>query len=273
MPDESKFKKLKQIWGDAEEAILEQFPLLIPLWRLIKREAHGVKEGWILFVTLALVSFGGGYFLGRHRQDSEIQTLETSNRSLRQELSELRAERDKYELKITILEKSANLPVQSNSPPDKRFEILLERVETLVKALPPDPQFELLINNTAVPEGAVILLDKSRTFKIGVRNLSEITAENVTVRFGGQLNVTNVTAGDWVAKGESGTIENQEFKPSGFPIWTSKSQDSLPGGQFWTAWPITISTNWSQPFFTSTIFVHSDRSKAYTRHLVFVFTP
>jgi len=263
----SSWKRLCKFAVDFWDGETPRFKLLRVFF---KEEAADLSGGWVPFIVLAGFLAYGVWWITATVKDKTIKDKTDETASLRLENSDLKRDRDKFELKLTILEKGANLPVQTNSPLDKRLDLLLE---TLVKALPPDPQFELLFNAAIAKNNTVIQLDKSRTFRIGVLNLSEITAENLTVRFSGQLKETNVTTKDWIAVGESGSFENQELKPSGFPVWTTKFRDSLAGRETWQTWPITVSTNWSQPYFGSTIFIHSDRSKAHAFNVVFVFGP
>lgn len=248
--------------------------------------AAGIKIGRVLAVLSILMLAAGvcGFLIsGCRRNDvaenyrNKAEGYSDDNNRLIRENSDLKRERDKFDLKLTIAEKQANLPIQSNSPPDKRLDLVLEKVESLVNALPPAPTFAISINDRVLQntnEPVVIELDESRIIAIGVRNLGEITIENISVQFAGSsLALTNVIASDWRALGQLLALENQNLKHTGTPCWTTTSEKSVGGGQLWSTWPITISTNFQQPFLISSIAAYSDRSKFHRINAVFVFKP
>ena len=109
--------------------------------------AAGIKVGRLLAVLLILLLFAacGGFLISSCRRNDAAETWQQSwqtNRNLSTSLSadntrlareneDLKRDRDKLDLKLTVVESRANLPVQTNAEPDRRLDLILERVQQL----------------------------------------------------------------------------------------------------------------------------------------------
>ncbi len=203
----------------------------------------------------------------KYKQDRD-QT-ERENRNLVRENEGLKRDRDTLNLRFQMAELKANLPVQTNMPPDRRLDAILERLQLLG----PDA-FECVfyVNRIQVTNESVVVLGTNRALHFEVKNLSRMTVENLTLTFSPLVHETNFAYGHWKVRGSTEWFSND--KPVGMgPVLETIYEVSAAPNSFFVAEPITISKDCKSSRFRATLSAYANRSAQRYCHISVVLTP
>jgi len=261
--------------------VAEKVPFHKTFKLLFFRDKKFVKEGFLVFLLIAVLSAFAGYKWEKSRADSEMAGVRQGNEKmvnqLKGELSATKQDRDKYQILLAPYEAYA-LAKYTNAPIDQRLELLTAAMLSFTNQFNADkPILGLQINGQTINPlagnlkkgddlypNATIQLSTNREISIVVVNDSEATAEHITVDFFAGIDVTNVVANGWLLEVPGANNVNN---------WRITAEASF--GQFENLYlgqyPIKILPNYKKQFLTAHIRLHSDRSKTFMFVVLFVF--
>jgi hypothetical protein len=126
------------------------------------------------------------------------------------------------------------------------------------------PEFKLYFNDVLITNGEIFSLQKSRRIMIRLMNISEITADQVSVELDTPMAFTesNVIANGWVLEPQPTSISGDKISDT--PVgnnWRWQCDQSIAGFQGWNCAALEISTNFEYPVSQVAFTVYANRSK------------
>jgi hypothetical protein len=213
----------------------------------------------------------------------QFSTLNATIQDKQAHVSELIQERDKAQLSAQdaqnalaswiMLAKSGN----TNTPLTERLDSLTEGLEENTKSLTNMlgasvsiiPKFDVSINGQKIPNSSfpysIINLKRAREIFLTATNMGDVTVDRLTVYFGANLDQTNISSAGWDLSVEGAGLLGYLHS------WKITAQDILGGGDIFNVSTLTISTNYTLPFFEGLVVVQSPYSKKQIYPVIFIF--
>jgi hypothetical protein len=230
---------------------------------------------------------------------ASVQTLNQQLRDKESENQKLFAEKNKAEEEAEIannavaswqlLAKSGN----TNTPLTERLDSLIKGVaknteslsqafggsvntSNLLAAIESDkPSFELYINNTLVTNGSVVSLKDTRRLQLAVKNISPVTADNLSIDFGVPSGVepTNVIYDDsWRAEPPNRIVTNGMIATNVWGHhWSWRADSNFGSDTFYGVNYLEFSTNITFSVIQTQFYVYAVRSTRQTYKITFTF--
>jgi len=262
---------------------VEYIPFAKPVWNFFIREGKAVRNGWLAFAVIAGFFFWWGHSHAERNVDSKLSgtTNYFSGRidGLNDELKDAKHDRDHYQEMLAPFQAMA-IAKYTNAPMDQRLDLLADGIAkkftNVVQMIERDrPVIHLEVNGVKIQSyesakpGSLVqmtpMLLTNRQIQLKVMNDSEVTAEHITISFRGDVESSNVLADQWISS-PFGTM------PSNWNQWYSKSDNSIPYGDWWAPQTIQISPNFARSNLITEFTVHADRSKNWAYAINFILS-
>jgi hypothetical protein len=239
-------------------------------------EGKAVKNGWIAFFVFTLIAFWGGCHYSERNIDTKLSGItnyfggilakrESDISELKGQLSEVKQERDKYQLMLAPFQAAA-LKIYTNEPLNQRLDLLATEMgniskqanvifrindnENLVTTDDPIGTYFTISNRIAITNGQM---------RLGLINKSKYPAINGFVDFAAGVDSTNLILNDWA---------QQPAEPGG-GHWRYSVEKSIPHNHDWHIATIMLSTNFTKGRFWGRFDVGADNSETKTYYVDF----
>ncbi len=255
------------------QQVIEDLSWDIPFGRTIGnffiREGKAVKNGWLAVAVIV----GIAVIITHSRTEGDIDAKlsgltnyfngEISN--FKGQLADAKQDRDKYQMMLAPFEAMA-IVKYTNAPMEQRLTLLSEMLVSIEPELNLEVEGIMLTNITfqlgsPIMPNITIMIGTNRDIPFKVGNVSESTAEHLTIDFVANIDPTNISADQWTLEPKNSDGENH---------WHLVATDTYGKDETWHTQTIHLKPSWRQNFLLGQIRTHAGRSK--TKEYVVLFT-
>lgn len=206
----------------------------------------------------------------KRQQEAFNQRLLTEKTSLDEQLAYF------HSLPQNVLTLYSNLTSLASNQPNE-LHLLTEAFTNLIHGMEAErPRFQVIANGTLLKPLTIVPLNQSRSISFSIANLSEVTAEQLSVHFEASISGTNWIAEHWVTIGARGRMSENGFEPTAAPLtfYSFIADKPLAGNSSFFTTPLTLKTNFQTLRMVDVLLtVYSSKSKNHTYNIILEIPP